>query len=613
MNDASWSVAEGEEMPEFDGRRKVIISLFALAFLIMIYSVIPWTELGMPLPEWGWWFGEFTALFLGFAILIGIVGRLGEAGISETFINGARDMLGVALVIGLARGISVIMSNGLIIDTILYWAESAVADLGGVAFINLVQLLYLPLGFLIPSSSGLATVSMPIMAPLADSAGVDRSLIVTAYQSASGLLNLVNPTFAVVMGGLALGRVRYDKWLRFTWPLLLILFLIYAVVLSIGIFFPTAWHSDRTLYRDACPLHSRQAISIRLCNTTFSTTVTSERRQWLSTYAIAASSSCWTSRPAEIKFLLKLSADLKAAKYGGYEQPRLTGKNIALIFEKSSTRTRTSFEVAAYDQGANVTYLGPAGSHIGHKETMKDTARVLGRTYDGIEYRGFAQATVETLAEYAGVPVWNGLTDEFHPTQILADVLTMTEHSYKDLPDIAYCFMGDARNNMGNSFMVGGCKLGMDVRLCGPKHLWPEEDLVAQCREIAAETGARLTLTDDVAEGVKDADFLYTDVWVSMGEPDSVWAERVKLLKPYQVNAEAMALSGNPNVKFMHCLPAFHNTDTEVGKEMEEKFGLEQGMEVTEEVFESPASIVFDEAENRMHTIKAIMVATLGD
>jgi ornithine carbamoyltransferase len=317
--------------------------------------------------------------------------------------------------------------------------------------------------------------------------------------------------------------------------------------------------------------------------------------------------------PAEIKFLLKLSADLKAAKYGGYEVQRLVGKNVALIFEKSSTRTRTSFEVAAYDQGAQATYLGPGGSHIGHKETMKDTARVLGRTYDGIEYRGFAQETVETLAEYAGVPVWNGLTDEYHPTQILADVLTMTEHTYKDLPDIAYCFMGDARNNMGNSLMVGGCKLGMDVRLCGPKHQWPEEALVAQCREIAAETGARLTLTDDVAEGVKGADYLYTDVWVSMGEPESVWEERVGLLKPYQVNAEAMALSGNPDVKFMHCLPAFHNTDTEVGKEMEEKFGLEQGMEVTEDVFESPASIVFDEAENRMHTIKAVMVATLGD
>ena len=250
--------------------------------------------------------------------------------------------------------------------------------------------------------------------------------------------------------------------------------------------------------------------------------------------------------PAEIKFLLKLSADLKAAKYGGYEQQRLKGKNIALIFEKASTRTRTSFEVAAYDQGANVTYLGPSGSHIGHKETMKDTARVLGRTYDGIEYRGFAQETVETLAKYAGVPVWNGLTNEFHPTQILADVLTMTEHSYKDLPQIAYTFMGDARNNMGNSLMVGGCKLGMDVRICAPEHLWPEDHLVAQCRKIAAETGARLTLTADVAEGVTGSDYLYTDVWVSMGEPDSVWAERINLLKPYQVNARAMELTGNP-------------------------------------------------------------------
>jgi ornithine carbamoyltransferase len=317
--------------------------------------------------------------------------------------------------------------------------------------------------------------------------------------------------------------------------------------------------------------------------------------------------------PTEIRFLLRLSADLKAAKYGGYEQPTLAGKNIVLIFEKSSTRTRTSFEVAGYDQGANVTYLGPGGSHIGHKETMKDTARVLGRTYDGIEYRGFAQATVETLAEFAGVPVWNGLTDEFHPTQILADVLTMTEHSYKDLPDIAYCFLGDARNNMGNSLMVGGCKLDMDVRLCGPKANWPEESLVAKCREIAAETGARLTLTDDLAEGVKGADYLYTDVWVSMGEPEAVWDERVRLLKPYQINAEAMALTGNPDVKFMHCLPAFHNADTEIGKEMAGKYNLEQGVEVTEEVFESDTSIVFDEAENRLHTIKAIMVATLGD
>jgi len=279
--------------------------------------------------------------------------------------------------------------------------------------------------------------------------------------------------------------------------------------------------------------------------------------------------------PKEIKFLLKLSADLKAAKYGGYEQPSLRGKNIALIFEKSSTRTRTSFEVAAYDQGANVTYMGPSGSHIGKKETMKDTARVLGRTYDGIEYRGFAQETVETLADYAGVPVWNGLTDEFHPTQILADVLTMTEHTYKDLPEIAYTFMGDARNNMGNSLMVGGCKLGMDVRLCGPKQNWPEEGLVETCKEIAAQTGARLTITDDV-------------------------------------NAQAMEMTGNPNTKFLHCLPAFHNRDTEVGKEMYEKYGLD-GMEVTEEVFESDASIVFDEAENRMHTIKAIMVATLGE
>ena len=317
--------------------------------------------------------------------------------------------------------------------------------------------------------------------------------------------------------------------------------------------------------------------------------------------------------PEEIKFLLKLAADLKAAKYGGYEQQRLRGKNIALIFEKSSTRTRTAFEVASFDQGAHVTYLGPSGSHIGYKETMKDTARVLGRSYDGIEYRGFGQERVETLAAYAGVPVWNGLTDEFHPTQILADVLTMMEHSYKNLPDITFAYLGDARNNVGNSLMVGGCKLGMDVRLCAPEHLWPEEELVAQCRAIAEETGARLTLTAAVAEGVKGADFLYTDVWVSMGEPDSVWEERINLLLPYQVNAAAMALTGNPDAKFLHCLPAFHNADTEVGQKMADKFGLDQGLEVTEEVFESPASIVFDEAENRMHTIKAVMVATLGD
>ena len=316
--------------------------------------------------------------------------------------------------------------------------------------------------------------------------------------------------------------------------------------------------------------------------------------------------------PKELRFLLKLSADLKAAKYGGYEIQRLKKKNIAMIFEKSSTRTRTAFEVAAYDQGAHVTYLDPSGTQIGHKESMKDTARVLGRSYDGIEYRGFGQNTVETLAAYAGVPVWNGLTNEFHPTQILADVLTMMEHSYKDLPEISFCYLGDARNNMGNSLMVGGVKLGMDVRLCAPKSQQPDEELIETCRAIAAETGARLTITDDVEEGVKGADFLYTDVWVSMGEADSVWEERIKLLTPYQINAKTMALTGNPEVKFMHCLPAFHNRDTTVGEEMYQKFGMD-GMEVTEEVFESEASVVFDEAENRLHTIKAIMVATLGD
>lgn len=316
--------------------------------------------------------------------------------------------------------------------------------------------------------------------------------------------------------------------------------------------------------------------------------------------------------PQEIRFLLNLARDLKAAKYGGYEQPRLKGKNIALIFEKSSTRTRCAFEVAAYDQGAHVTYLGPEGSQIGHKESMKDTARVLGRMYDGIEYRGFSQKTVETLAEYAGVPVWNGLTDEFHPTQILADILTMSEHSTKPLEGIAYCYMGDARNNMGNSLMVGGCKLGMDVRMCAPKSLWPKEELVETCRQIAAETGARLTLTEQVEEGVRGVDFIHTDVWVSMGEPKQVWDERVKLLKPYQVNAQVLELSGNPQVKFMHCLPSFHNRETKIGEEIYQKTGLD-GLEVTEDVFESPASIVFDQAENRMHTIKAVMVATLGD
>ncbi len=315
--------------------------------------------------------------------------------------------------------------------------------------------------------------------------------------------------------------------------------------------------------------------------------------------------------PREIRFLLKLAGDLKAAKYAGYEQQRMRGKNIAVIFEKSSTRTRVSFEVAAYDQGAHVTYLGPSGSQIGHKESMKDTARVLGRMYDGIEYRGFAQETVEELATYAGVPVWNGLTDEFHPTQILADVLTMTEFSDKPLAHIAYCYLGDARNNMGDSLLIGGSKLGMDVRLCAPKALWPEDELIARCREIAKETGARITLTEDPDEGVKGVDFLYTDVWVSMGEATEKWDERVKLLKPYQVNAELIDKTGNPAVKFMHCLPALHDRNTEVGEEMFQRFGLD-GMEVTNEVFESERSIVWDQAENRMHTIKAVMVATIG-
>lgn len=315
--------------------------------------------------------------------------------------------------------------------------------------------------------------------------------------------------------------------------------------------------------------------------------------------------------PKEIQFLLDLSADLKKAKYTGNEIPRLKGKNIVLLFEKDSTRTRCAFEVAAYDQGAHVTYLGPAGSQMGKKESMEDTARVLGRMYDGIEYRGYSQEIVETLAKYSGVPVWNGLTTEFHPTQILADFLTMREHSSKPLNEVSFCYMGDARNNMGNSLMVGAAKMGMDFRACAPKACWPQEELVAKCREIAKETGAKITLTEKVEEGVKGCDFLYTDVWVSMGEPDSVWDERIKLLTPYQVNKRAMELTGNPNCKFMHCLPAFHNRKTAVGEEIFKKFGLES-MEVTEEVFESPASIVFDEAENRVHTIKAVMVATLG-
>ncbi|GEM80916.1 ornithine carbamoyltransferase [Vibrio superstes] len=314
----------------------------------------------------------------------------------------------------------------------------------------------------------------------------------------------------------------------------------------------------------------------------------------------------------EIQFLLDLSADLKKAKYAGTEQKRLQGKNIALIFEKSSTRTRCAFEVAAFDQGAQVSYLGPSGSQIGHKESMKDTARVLGRMYDGIEYRGFGQAIVEELGEYAGVPVWNGLTDEFHPTQILADFLTMQEHARgKQLHQISFAYLGDARNNMGNSLLVGAAKMGMDIRLVAPKAYWPEEELVAQCKEIAQSSGATITLTEDVASGVEGCDFLYTDVWVSMGEPAEAWEERIAVMKPYQVNMDAIKATGNPQVKFMHCLPAFHDDQTTVGKEIAAKYGM-QGLEVTDEVFESEHSIVFDEAENRMHTIKAVMVATLG-
>ena len=315
--------------------------------------------------------------------------------------------------------------------------------------------------------------------------------------------------------------------------------------------------------------------------------------------------------PEEIQYLLDLAADLKRAKKEGTEKPRLTGKNIALIFEKTSTRTRCSFEVAAHDQGAHVTYLGPTGSQIGVKESMKDTARVLGRMFDGIEYRGFGQSIVEDLAKYAGVPVWNGLTNEFRPTQILADFLTMREHTDKPLNQVSYAYLGDARYNMGNSLLVGGAKMGMDVRIVAPKALQPAKELVDQCQAIARETGARITITEDPEAGVKCCDFVLTDVWVSMGEPAEVWKERIGLLKPYQVNSALMAATGNPACKFMHCLPAYHNLETKVGREVYEKFGLD-GVEVTEEVFESPASIVFDEAENRMHTIKAVMVATLG-
>ena len=315
--------------------------------------------------------------------------------------------------------------------------------------------------------------------------------------------------------------------------------------------------------------------------------------------------------PREIAFLLKLAADLKTAKYAGTEVPKLQGKDIALIFEKDSTRTRVGFEVAAYDQGARVTYLGPTGSHIGHKESVKDTARVLGRIYDAIEYRGFGQEIVEELAKYSGVPVYNGLTNEFHPTQILADFLTMQEHVEKPLHQVSYVFIGDAGNNMGDSLLIGGAKMGMDVRLCAPKACWPSKEIQDQAQTVADETGARIMITEDTDAAVKGVDFVYTDVWVSMGEAKEKWAERIKLLTPYQVNVALMAKTGNPRVRFMHCLPAFHNTETSVGADIKAEFGLD-AMEVTEEVFESPASIVFDQAENRLHTIKAVLVATLG-
>jgi len=315
--------------------------------------------------------------------------------------------------------------------------------------------------------------------------------------------------------------------------------------------------------------------------------------------------------PAEIRSLLLLARDLKAARRAGTEQPLLSGKNIALIFEKDSTRTRSGFEVAAHDQGAHVTYLGPSGSHIGHKETMKDTARVLGRMFDAIEYRGFKQEDAEVLARFSGVPVYNGLTNEFHPTQILADFLTMQENTHKHLSDISFCFLGDTSGNMAASLLVGASLLGMDIRLCGPAALRADADLVTRCRTIGETTAARITQTEKLAEGAEGCDFIYTDVWVSMGEPETVWADRIALLSPFAVTQKVMDLTGNPYSKFLHCLPAFHNRDTEVGEAIFQSHGIES-MEVTEEVFESPASVVFDQAENRMHTIKAVLVATLG-
>jgi ornithine carbamoyltransferase len=315
--------------------------------------------------------------------------------------------------------------------------------------------------------------------------------------------------------------------------------------------------------------------------------------------------------PAEITHLIELAAELKEAKAEGREEQKLVGKAIALIFEKDSTRTRCAFEVAAYDQGAHVTLIGPSGSHMGHKESVKDTARVLGRMYDALAFRGFAQDTVDELAEWAGVPVYNGLTDESHPTQILGDFLTFREHVPKALDEVAFCYLGDARFNMANSYLIGGTKLGMDVRIAAPRSLWPRDEIVERAHSIANETGAGVTITEDVDEGVRGSDVLLTDVWVSMGEADDVWADRIGLLEPYQVNAATMALTGNADVKFMHCLPAFHDTKTQIGRQIFQRFGL-TALEVTDEVFESSASLVFDEAENRLHTIKAVLVATLG-
>jgi ornithine carbamoyltransferase len=315
----------------------------------------------------------------------------------------------------------------------------------------------------------------------------------------------------------------------------------------------------------------------------------------------------------EFRYLLDLARDLKRAKYARTEQKHLEGKEVCLIFEKTSTRTRCAFEVACSDQGANVTYLDPAGSQIGHKESFKDTARVLGRMFDAIEYRGASQAGVEQLAKYAGVPVYNGLTDEYHPTQMIADVMTMREHSDKPIHEIKYAYVGDTRSNMGHSLMIVGCLMGMDVRLCGPKKLWPSDEYVKIARELEARYGAKLAITDDPAAAVKGVDFIHTDVWVSMGEPKEIWKERIELLLPYQVNARLIQASGNANVKFMHCLPAFHDTETTLGKQIAETYGIHDGLEVKDEVFESERNIAFEQAENRLHTIKALLVATLGD